>query len=291
MAFTAVVAIAGGAEVTAGLVLAAVAEVGTAMTVVGALTGSKDLMKIGGAMALVGGVGGMINGAMGGAAAAGADGAAGTVANEAASAGDYVNAADAMSDAATAGSQSSGIIGSATAPPGVGADLASNTAAQAPGQQMAQEMATTGPVQSVAPTGNAAQGITQQAPEVQGAVAPSGPAGAQAPTTPFDRNGSDVMSDTFDATGSKGAGGFGGAGAPVDSGSFFNKFSDWATKNKTLFSSGLQLAGGALNGMNQRQMWDQKMALEQQRLGQTSYGSQVGVWAPTATPGIIGGAR
>jgi hypothetical protein len=40
------------------MVLTAVAEVGTALTVVGAVTGNKDMMKVGGVMGLVGGVGG-----------------------------------------------------------------------------------------------------------------------------------------------------------------------------------------------------------------------------------------
>ena len=81
MAFTAVAAIATAETVTATMVLAAVAQVGTAMTIVGAVTGSKDLMKLGGTMALVGGIGGMAAGAMG----AATDAAATTVLDEAAS--------------------------------------------------------------------------------------------------------------------------------------------------------------------------------------------------------------
>src|SRR3954468_1511272 len=72
MAFTAVGAIIAGEAVTAGVVLAAVAEVGMAVTVVGAVTGSKDMMKVGGIMSLVGGVGSLAAGAFEGGAAAGA---------------------------------------------------------------------------------------------------------------------------------------------------------------------------------------------------------------------------
>lgn len=81
MAFAAIGALIAGAEVTAPLVLGSIAEVGTAMTVVGAITGSKDLMKVGGVMGLVGGVGGFVAGGMGAgadaAAAGGADASAG----------------------------------------------------------------------------------------------------------------------------------------------------------------------------------------------------------------------
>ena len=83
MAFTAVTALVAAETVTATMVLAAVAQVGTALTIVGAVTGSKDLMKLGGTMALVGGIGGMAAGAMSGAAAA--EATATTVLDEAAS--------------------------------------------------------------------------------------------------------------------------------------------------------------------------------------------------------------
>jgi hypothetical protein len=82
MAFTGVAALFGAAEagaaISAGMVLSAVAEVGTAMTVVGAVTGSKDLMKVGGIMGAVGGIGSFMAGASAWAAAA-ADGSDGIV--------------------------------------------------------------------------------------------------------------------------------------------------------------------------------------------------------------------
>jgi hypothetical protein len=285
LAFTAVAALAAGAEVSAGLVLAAVAEVGTALTVVGAVTGSKDLMKIGGAMALVGGVGGLVNGAISGTASTAVEGA---VTNEAATAADYVNAADAASDAATAGSAASsaapqlasaspqlaeastssagnGIVAQAQlAPPAV--ETPASSVVQTPSAQMASDL--NSPLEVGAPSG---------------AHSPTGPVGAQAPqgaATPYDNI--DVGGGYNPASGS--------TTAPADSGSFLSRVSDWATKNKTLLQSGQQLVGGALNGMNQRSMWDQKMALEQQRVNQTKYGNTVGNFAP-ANPGLISGAR
>ncbi|MDC6726480.1 hypothetical protein, partial [Leclercia adecarboxylata] len=84
MAFTSIAALAAGEAVSATLVLVAMAEIVTAMTIVGGVTGSKELMKIGGTMAMVGGVGGMVNGAIGSAASTAVDGVATTVADEAA---------------------------------------------------------------------------------------------------------------------------------------------------------------------------------------------------------------
>lgn len=75
MAFTSIAALVGGSAASATLVLGAIAEVGMAMSVVGAVTGNKKLMKVGGVLGLVGGVGGMI--ARAGTAAAGAAAGAG----------------------------------------------------------------------------------------------------------------------------------------------------------------------------------------------------------------------
>ena len=128
MAFTAVTALVAAETVNAAMVLAAVAQIGTAMTIVGAVTGSKDLMKLGGTMALVGGIGGMAAGAMSGAAA---DAAATTVLDEAAS----QAGADALSASLDQGANAmaTGVTDSATAQ--VGSDaLAQQLDQQAMGQ-------------------------------------------------------------------------------------------------------------------------------------------------------------
>ena len=128
MAFTAVTALVAAETVTATMVLAAAAQIGTAMTIVGAVTGSKDLMKLGGTMALVGGIGGMAAGAMSGAAA---DAAATTVLDEAAS----QAGADALSASLDQGANAmaTGVTDSATAQ--VGSDaLAQQLDQQAMGQ-------------------------------------------------------------------------------------------------------------------------------------------------------------
>jgi hypothetical protein len=98
MAFTSIVALTTAEVTTAAMVLGAMAEVGTVLTVVGAVTGDKNLTKIGGTMALVGGVGGMIAGA--GAAAGAAE--AGNLAQQGFRAGEITaqNAAAGVADVA-----------------------------------------------------------------------------------------------------------------------------------------------------------------------------------------------
>lgn len=71
MAFTSIAALVGGAAASTTLVLGAIAEVGMAMSVVGAVTGNKKLMKVGAVLGIVGGVGGMISKAAAGAASTG----------------------------------------------------------------------------------------------------------------------------------------------------------------------------------------------------------------------------
>jgi hypothetical protein len=124
MAFAAVGALVAGQAATTALVLAAVTEVGLAMTVVGTLTGSKSLVKIGGVLSLVGGVGGMIAGASSGAAGAALSESATGSALEAASA----EAMGAYGGAAAAeASQVAGLsaMGAEGAVAGMGADVAS----------------------------------------------------------------------------------------------------------------------------------------------------------------------
>lgn len=275
MAFTAIATLVGGAEVTATLVLAAVAEVGTALTIVGAVTGNKDLLKIGGAMALVGGVGGMINGAVSGAGAAG--GAAESI-ESASSLADSAYGGAAAADAshlagvAEMGGDAGGIISGAQ-----GAETATSLGdAAMPGAPTSSMPATTEAAQpatvDVAPQPTTVNDVT-------GAQAPQGPAGAQSPTTPYDSNPTDIRLANNTQT------------APQSSSNFLKSFSEFAEKNKTLLSSGMQLVGGAMKGASDRDMWNQKMALEQQKVNQTSYGNTVGSFGARPNSGIIGGAR
>lgn len=74
-----------GQAVAATTALAAVAEVGTVLGVVGAVTGNKKLAQIGGVMGLVGGVGSLAASAFSSSAGAAAGAAAGEAANSASS--------------------------------------------------------------------------------------------------------------------------------------------------------------------------------------------------------------
>ena len=67
---------------------------GSMMVAMGTVMGSKDLVKIGAIVGVVGGIAGFANGASSAGAAASID--------DAATAGNYVNSADAASDAAAA---------------------------------------------------------------------------------------------------------------------------------------------------------------------------------------------
>lgn len=277
MAFTALTGLmAGTTAVTAVNVLAAVAQVGMALTVVGGVTGSKSLMKVGAALSLVGGVGGMVAGAAsGGAAAAGAAG-------ESAAAG----LAEIGADAATSAAWSEGA--------GLGADTLANVGADQgagligstmqPTMQPTLEVATRPAVQPAAQA--AQQQATQTAAEsgLGSNLAPQGPAGPvspfEDPSSAYATNGSDAMSDAY-------RGGVGGFTAPESSGNFFGKISKFANENKTLFSAGLQLAGGAMKGANEAKMWNDKMGFQRE---QAAKANSVGNFAPRPT-GLIAGAR
>ena len=285
MAFAAVGALIGGtAAVTAATVLAAVAEVGMALSVVGAVTGSKDLMKIGGVMSLVGGIGGMVAGAAGGAAATG-----GELAGAWSGVGENIPAAatnSAIEDAVVSG------MGGAEGPAltGLGGEMAAGPVAEMataptsivnppPMQQAVQA------TQSVAPPTTMGQPLQPQATGPGGPVGAQAPAmtqappGAQAPGQPV----SPYDIDTISAS----EGVASGTAAPQTSQGYFGRFSQWAEKNKTLFSSGMQLAGGAFKGLSERAMWDEKMENDRQALALRSHGSEVARFQPR---GIVAGA-
>lgn len=276
MAFTSLAALAGGTAATTALVLGAVAEVGIAMSVVGAVTGNKDLLKIGSVMGLVGGVGGMLAGS-GAATGATALGEAGTEAALASASGEAAGAfggsaaVDATTESLLAGLESA----------------APQAVTQTSGLQATSISQPGGPIiqSNVAPE----VGAQMQPPTPETSVNVGRDLTVQEAQSPFSRNGSDVMSDRFDAMGAKGPGGFGGGtGAPQSADSFWASFSNFAKNNKELFAAGVQVTGGALNGMNQRSMFDERMNLERQRTAQTGYGNTTSNFAPRS---IIAGAR
>lgn len=252
MAFTAVTALVAAETVTATMVLAAVAQVGTAMTIVGAVTGNKELTKIGGTMALVGGIGGMAAGAMG----AATDAAATTVLDEAAS--------KAGSDALTA-SLDQGANAMAT-----GATDAAT--AQASADQLSSQLSNQAANQSApitdAAVANNPSAVMQPGQPVanamdNSAVRTAADAGVANPAandvvTPYDKATSAAWGDPSagkDTLTSI------GANSKTSSGTFFDYFKD--TKPDTA----LNLAGNVLGGISKGYEADRNYQLGKDRLG------------------------
>lgn len=279
MAFAGIAAIASGAEITATIALSAVAEVGTALTVVGAVTGNKDLMKVGAVMGLVGGIGGL---AMGAGSAAVDTAAAQSALDEGAQIG-AANSLTEASDWASLAQQAPQELTQAVseAPISAAPEIGAATPPGAP---------------SAASPGVQPQGIINQAtapvspppaPSV-GAQAPQGanaPMGAQGPSTPFDSGVSNPYSNPTDAR--LAAGTQGSPMAPLTSGSLFSQFLTFAKGNKELLNAGATLLGGAMKGAADYQTNQQNLAFKRDQFNRAN---SVGTFAPTVNTGIIGGA-
>lgn len=274
MAFTGIAAIAAGgaSAVTAAVALAAIAEVGTILSIVGAVTGSKELAKLGGVMALVGGVGGLANNLVSGAATA-ATGAADAAGNA------ITSGTDLIGDTMGAGieSASSGVIGGAqegvsslagatsdvSALPGIdaGAALQSPTASLNPAAAAKNPLSL-----NVSPTVN----------DVAGVQAPTGPVGAITPRAPTAPVGATM------AAGGK------APSAPLSFSDYFKSMSSFAENNKTMWSTGVSTVGGALKGVSDQSQLDQKIALQREQMAKTGFGNTVANFAPR---GIVAGAQ
>lgn len=286
MGFSTIAAMmSGAAAVEAGALLGAISTIGLEMSLVGAVTGSKGLMKLGGVMGLVGGVGGMINGAMSSAAGAAAD-ATGINA---------VNGMDAMSDSFVAsGSAGAGGFG-AEAMNGLNsvnsldamsdAFTATNTEGSFGGWASAADDAKKAldmtDATGALPVANTPDAFTFNAAKDSQAFNPSTAFGDT--TRPMDASATGVAQSStgsagnnlsaYSADGSKipyqpDANPYNfTAQAPKD---YFTSFLDWV-KNKNN-SQLLMLGSGALNGLNQRSMFNEKMDLERSR---NQYGNTV----------------
>ena len=254
MAFTAVTALVAAETVTATMVLAAAAQIGTAMTIVGAVTGSKDLMKLGGTMALVGGIGGMAAGAMSGAAAgetlasSGMDEALSQVGNDAVSA-SLDQGANAMATGATETAQ-------------VGSDaLAQQLDQQAMGQ--------------VASNTASAPVAANQMPMDNSAVATAADAGIVNPmsngvSNPYDNSTAAAWSDPSagkDTLASVGANGYPGSQKVNSDNWFASMFKN--AKPDTLLNLGGNVLGGVAKGYEadrNYQLGKDKLGLIQQQM-------------------------
>lgn len=272
MAFTTIAGLAAGTTaVTAVTVLAAVAEVGMALTLVGGITGNKKLMKIGGAMSLIGGVGGMVAGAASGGASAAAG--LGEAATETALSAASSEALGAVGQSAIDGVTDSLITDLGGEALSAGANMAPmlDTPQGIVGQQLEAGTLTKPAAQAAGPA--------QSAPsvnDVAGAQGPQEPAGAQGPSTPYEDFRASELAEQKVGNPSN---------SPQSSGNFFSKFTNWAEKNPKLLSGGIQLVGGAMKGASDTAMWNEKMGLERDRFNR---GNSVAKFQPR---GIIEGAR
>jgi hypothetical protein len=268
MAFTATAAVVTGeAAVTAATIFAAAAEIGTAMAVVGAVTGNKDLTKLGATIGVVGGIGSLTTSAL-------TDEAAQSVlGQQAVDDGTTQGITDAIAgDTATQTATNS----VASAPLDSVATDAANTALANPASQLNP---------NVSPASNTGANATTGLPEVQTATAtptditPSGAApqlnGIDAPSAPATPMDDGTTQGVLDA----------GAKSPAQTGAaqssdFWNKLSNFAGKN----SNGLLMIGGmALKGASDTSIANQKIAMDQQKINQTQYGNSL----PTLRAGIL----
>lgn len=261
MAFTGIAAIVGavgaGTAVTVSMVLVAVAEVGTILSVVGAVTGNETLMKIGGVMGLVGGIGSAISGAASGAASAGLDAAAGEAFTEAGT-----------SLASDLGSNGLGALES-TMSPGELLNGATGTVGQTASEALTAPM--TGGILNEAATAPGA--ATPASPNVTGAEGgdqflgvqtpqgATGPAGAQAPT---------VVDNTAIST----PGGSTGGAQP--SGSWYSSIGKaWTGAGDNTKAALIKTGAGLLQGAAQGKNQEEQNAIARAKLQQTAYGSAV----------------
>lgn len=280
MAFAAVGAlfsgIAAGTAVAATTALMAVSTIGAVMSVAGAVTGNKGLMKVGAVMGLVGGVGGLIAGATAGAAGA----VAGEVVGESA-AGSVFNAA---ADSQLANVAIDAASGAGTAAAGYGIDA--GAAFQAAGGGWAEAatdalktFAEASPMEAVESSSSA---YTNQMDAASDAFS-GGKTPTEAVTKPNDMM-KNLAADTpkqspytasTDPTSKNYVNQMDAASDAVTSANskdYFKGILEWVKQNDKLANNIMTVGAGALKGVSERSMFDEKMELEKSRY---QYGNTV----------------
>lgn len=286
MAFAAVGAlfsgIAAGTAVAATTALMAVSTIGAVMSVAGAVTGNKGLMKVGAVMGLVGGVGGLVAGATAGAAGAVAgevvgESAAGSVFNAATDATSMgaINGMDAMSDAfvASGSSGAGGFSGlAAAADDAISAlgytnemdkisDLASSSSSSSSNYINQLDAASDAFSGGKTPNaGGLSSGDTLKSLTTDAKVSDINPLDkyAGSSSNPNAANYVNQM-DAADA-------------ATTTSKDYFKGILEWVKQNDKLANNIMTVGAGALKGVSERSMFDEKMALEKSRY---QYGNTV----------------
>lgn len=253
---------------TVAAALSAVATVGTAMTVVGVITQSKELTKIGGTLAIVGGLGGLANSALSGLSGAAAAGGAAT---EAASglgaaaadtaesgwaglANDAVSSVNSAAPAMDFAGNNAGIIGTAATPAGLSA-----------GNSLESVLGT--------PASSSASGATGIVPDASGKVAVD-------TSSPYLNDyGLPAGGATDKALGVQGPLGVQDIASPADSGiadqlkaKLGPAWDSLGPQGKAeVLKSVLAMPGGIQNQKN----IEAQLAIQQQKTNQTSFGSAV----------------
>lgn len=247
MGFTATASLLAGTVETA-TVLGAMTEIGTALSVVGAVTGSSDLSKFGAVMGLAGGIGGAINGTL---SANPFD----QVTSDAASNGSSLSSG--FSDAgALDASGAGGTLSDTTNAFGSGTQAASGV------EQASQNATLNGGLDSTA-TG---------APKVTGDVSSGAVSGSTNPTVSTNTN----PTDTRLANGTQTTP---GVKPPDTASTWLDKMTQFIKGNDRFSAAALQLGGSALSGMNQASQFDRQYGLAAQRQG---WGNSVGQTGPTS---------
>ena len=292
MAFTAVIGLASGTmAVAATTVMLAIAEVGMALTIVGAVTGNKEIMKVGGTLGLIGGVGGAVAGAASGVAgevaAEGAAGFMGPPVDELAGLGSIEEPLSGIvqntaSEVITP--EASNLIGTQSEN-GFEQSLADNIV-QNPGVNQAQAApppvsVTPDPIATNANPTNVSPANSAQASPLDATTGQTGTTNVTGTvTTP------NTLAESTGVTGSPDALGdwitnnqdkISAANASKPASDYFSGFLKFAKENDKLMSTGLQLGGSMMNGMQKQSQFDQQMGMAQQR---QAWGNSVPSLAP-----------
>lgn len=281
MAFTTVVAMAtaGGAAATGVAVFTAMTYVGIAMTVIGAVTKDKQLMKTGGLMSMVGGVGGAMTtggslASAGGEAAAGE--ATGAAAGEAAvSAGAEEASRASIADTAT---ESAGNIFA-------GAPTADAAASTAMPEAAANGAGLSSSAQATNTSVNATPEILPSGTGTTVNYGVSSPAGAADVGSKFDPLKSVAMDDGT----TSGINQVISAGGKTDSNSFFSGVGKvWDGLGPQGKGAAVQMVGGAFSGAAETERHNDLMDYRNRELALRSHGSAV---ARYNKGGIINSAK
>lgn len=298
-----VTAVAAAFEVgaTAAVIMTAVSEVGMAMTVVGGLTGNKDLMKVGGVLGIAGGIGGAAAGGLFGDTVAGAvNGSIGSGATNLA--GDTLKAAldgttdfgaNSASGALDLSSLGSGESGTLDAALNSGGNLSSPTLAAA-----------TDATGASSPSGflDGAGGTNQIADPSQALGTTPTPGAAVAPTTGAPppatvstgapasvSDGSLTSSASYDPSTATRLSDFQPGGKNYVQNGLFDSAKQWMSglppqAQAEILKAAMAVPGGIQAQTNKAQ----ELAIQQQRVNQTGFGSSVTNYYG---PGIIANAQ